>query len=47
MDLLQVSRSQLISEVYACKKMLYRLINLPKDTIGFFNFIITLFVNDM
>lgn len=31
MDLVQVSRSQLISEVYECKKMLYRLINLPKD----------------
>lgn len=31
MDLLQVSRSQLISEVYECKKMIYRLINLPED----------------
>lgn len=31
MDSLQVSRSQLISEVYECKKMLYRLINLPED----------------
>lgn len=31
MDLVQVSRNQLISEVYECKKMLYRLINLPKD----------------
>ncbi|WP_391115878.1 hypothetical protein [Psychrobacillus sp. L3] len=31
MDLVQVSRSQLISEVYECKKMLYRLINLPED----------------
>lgn len=31
MDLVQVSRSQLISEVYECKKMLYRIINLPKD----------------
>ncbi|MCC3648147.1 hypothetical protein JGK52_15910 [Cytobacillus oceanisediminis] len=31
MDLLQVSRSQLISEVYESKKMIYRLINLPED----------------
>lgn len=31
MDLVRVSRSQLISEVYECKKMLYRLINLPED----------------
>lgn len=29
MDLLQVSRSQLISEIYECNKMIYRLINLP------------------
>ncbi|MCS1383549.1 hypothetical protein ACIQXG_21870 [Lysinibacillus sphaericus] len=31
MDLLQVSKSQLISEVYECKKMIYRLTNLPKN----------------
>lgn len=30
MDLLQVSRIQLINEAYECKKMMYRLINLPK-----------------
>lgn len=34
MDLVQVSRSQLISEVYECKKMLYRLINLPEDVLS-------------
>ncbi|MBM7631019.1 hypothetical protein [Geomicrobium sediminis] len=31
MNLLQVSRSQLISEIYESNKMIYRLINLPKD----------------
>ena len=31
MDLLQVSRSQLISEIYESNKMMYRLINLPDD----------------
>lgn len=31
MDLLQASRSQLISEIYECNKMIYRLINLPEN----------------
>lgn len=31
MNLLQASRSQLISEIYECNKMIYRLINLPED----------------
>ena len=35
MDLLHVSRAQLISEVYESKKMSYRLINLPRDIQGY------------
>lgn len=34
MDLLQISRNQLISEVYESKKMICRLINLPRDIQG-------------